>query len=295
VSTLCEKLGYSKYDRLLIVQADSLGVCHSMNEGIKATLEKGIVKTTSIMTPCPWLFEAQKVLQEWPNTGLGIHISLASEMNNFKWRPITAGSSLRDNFGFFWKNLVDVVNHATAEDVKIEAEAQILQALRFDFNITHIDSHMGVYFARKDFLESILDLSSKYKIPTLLIKWSDEFEAVVKNYNLPVEHIREVMIKADNSGAIMLDHFIPRIKGNSLQERHESYRDILKNLQAGVTQVNIHPSFYNEELIAMIDGSSENKDKRLSDLTFFTDDSTLKLIDDLNIKLISWSDLKKIF
>ena len=52
--TLAERLGYSADDRLLIVNSDDLGMCHSANEGVYDSLRNGMATSASLMVPAPW-------------------------------------------------------------------------------------------------------------------------------------------------------------------------------------------------------------------------------------------------
>jgi hypothetical protein len=51
-------LGYPADARLLIINADDFGMCHSVNEAIMAALMAGIVRSTTLMVPCPWALHA---------------------------------------------------------------------------------------------------------------------------------------------------------------------------------------------------------------------------------------------
>ena len=47
-------LGYPADARLLIINADDFGMCHAINAAIFQTLTAGVVRSTSLMAPCPW-------------------------------------------------------------------------------------------------------------------------------------------------------------------------------------------------------------------------------------------------
>jgi predicted glycoside hydrolase/deacetylase ChbG (UPF0249 family) len=46
-------LGYPDDARLLIINADDFGMCHAVNSAIIQTLAEGIVRSTTLMVPCP--------------------------------------------------------------------------------------------------------------------------------------------------------------------------------------------------------------------------------------------------
>lgn len=60
-----EKLGYDPArERLLILHADDVGMCHSVNEASFVRLGEGLVSSASIMVPCPWALEAVEFFKE---------------------------------------------------------------------------------------------------------------------------------------------------------------------------------------------------------------------------------------
>ncbi len=59
-------LGYPADARLLIVNADDFGMCHAVNKAILGTLKEGIVRSTSLMVPCPWMLHATHFLADHP-------------------------------------------------------------------------------------------------------------------------------------------------------------------------------------------------------------------------------------
>ncbi|MGC8814397.1 ChbG/HpnK family deacetylase, partial [Dictyoglomus sp.] len=44
-------------EKLLIINADDLGMCHSVNIAIFRLLEEKIISSATCMTPCPWIKE----------------------------------------------------------------------------------------------------------------------------------------------------------------------------------------------------------------------------------------------
>lgn len=48
-------LGYPPDARLLILNADDFGMCHAVNQAVCRALNKGILGSTTLMVPCPFL------------------------------------------------------------------------------------------------------------------------------------------------------------------------------------------------------------------------------------------------
>ena len=85
-----QSLGFPSDARLLIVNADDLGMCHAVNEAIFRTLKNGIARSTSLMVPCPWMLHATRFFADNPEIPFGIHLTAISEWADCRWGPVTA-------------------------------------------------------------------------------------------------------------------------------------------------------------------------------------------------------------
>jgi chitin disaccharide deacetylase len=169
--TIQERLDYSKDAKLLILHADDLGVSHSEDSATIYLLEHGYVSSGSMQVPCPWFSEIVTYADSHPNADIGIHLTLTSEWQYYKW-PSVAGrdktSSLLNSNGYFYDDLDSLGKTATLAAVETELRAQIEKAIQAGVHPTHLDAHMGCCFFNKDFLKIYLKLAHEYKLPCLL-------------------------------------------------------------------------------------------------------------------------------
>src|SRR5688572_12640541 len=118
----------------LIVRGDDMGFSHSGNEALIKSFKDGIETSIEIIVPSPWFPEAVKMLEANPAVDVGIHITLTSEWDNVKYRPLTNSPTLRDKDGYFFpfiypnKNYPGQAlseNNPSMEDIEREIRAQI--------------------------------------------------------------------------------------------------------------------------------------------------------------------------
>jgi len=57
VNPALEKLGFKLDDRVVIVHADDIGMCHAANAAFWEDQAFGVVTCGSVMMPCPWVPE----------------------------------------------------------------------------------------------------------------------------------------------------------------------------------------------------------------------------------------------
>jgi len=149
--TVAERLGYPADSKLLIIHADDLAVSHSQDIASFDALDRGAVTSASIMVPCPWLTEVADYAKAHPGADLGLHLTLTAEWKTYRWGPVASINtvpSLLDPSGYLWPETEPAVAHIKEEDAEREIRAQIQRAYAMGIHPTHVDSHMGVLFAR---------------------------------------------------------------------------------------------------------------------------------------------------
>ena len=167
--TYAEKLGFPKGKKVIILHVDDAGMSYESNAGTINALDKGIANSTSVMMPCGWVPQFFAYLKQHPNTDAGVHLTLTSEWDTYRWAPIVGrekAPGLYDEQGAFWHSVAQVVEHASADEVEAEVRAQLARYRAFGLQPTHMDSHMGTLFQPK-FLSRYVKVAIEEKIPIL--------------------------------------------------------------------------------------------------------------------------------
>lgn len=272
-------------ERFLIIHADDAGMCHSVNQGTIEALEGGLVKSCSIMMPCPWVSEFAEYARQHPEHCYGIHLALNSEWKHYKWGPVAsrdAVPSLVDKYGYLWNDVPEVAANAKADEVEIELRAQIERAKQLGIPVSHLDTHMGALVSRPDLLEVYVKVGLDYGLPVLYVR--DTREDFVKRYPTFAEVGPALLQALDNERFPVLDSLIQFRELPTHEERRAAYIDTLRRTPPGVHQLIIHCGVLDDEL-RHVTGSSMRRD---SDRRIFTDPEIAQLIEDEGIKLLSW-------
>lgn len=276
--------------KLLIVHADDAGMSHSVNRGTIDALETGVVNSASIMVPCAWFPEFAAYAKEHPEYDYGIHLTLTSEWEGYRWGPVVDREkvpSLVDPDGYLWDNVPLVAANVRATEVDLELRGQIDRALQFGVPLTHLDTHMGALLARPDLIEVYARLALDYTLPILFVRDADG--RIAKQYPAVAERAAEITRELDAKGLPMLDSVLQFYGGTSHEQRLNTYNEALSNLKPGVTEMIIHCGYADDELRA-ITSSAERRD---GDRRIFSSSAMCKLLADQGVELITWKELHK--
>jgi predicted glycoside hydrolase/deacetylase ChbG (UPF0249 family) len=282
--TLAERLGYPKDAKLLIVHADDLGMAHSVNAATLKAFETGLVNSGSIMVPCPWLSEIAAYARANPQADLGLHLTLTSEWTRLRWGPVTPNdrvSSLLDKDGYFRLTESEAAQKANPKEVELEIRAQIERAKALGIVPTHLDSHMGTLYQNKELFDVFLRVAREYKLPVRVAKeWGPRIE---------------VLQAAITPNDVFIDRVLDINPQVAPQDWAKFYSDEIRKLQPGVTEVVIHLAYDDGEMRgATFDHPDWGAAWRQRDFDFFTSDAFRKLLQENQIKLITWREVGKL-
>ena len=282
--TVAERLGYPRDAKLLIVHADDLGMAHSVNVATIKAFETGLVNSGSIMVPCPWLSEIAAYARANPQADLGLHLTLTSEWTSFRWGPVSSRdrvSSLLDKNGYFRLTETEAAAQADPKQVEMEILAQIERARALGIQPTHLDSHMGTLYQNKALFEVLLNVARSQKLPV----------RVAKEWFVQADFLPSVLSPND----VYIDHVVTINPSVTPQDWGKFYSDEFKKLEPGVTEVVIHLAYDDAEMRgATADHPNWGAAWRQRDFEFFTSDAFRKILQENNIKLITYRELGKL-
>jgi predicted glycoside hydrolase/deacetylase ChbG (UPF0249 family) len=281
--TIAERLGYPKNTKLLILHADDVGVSHSVNVATTTAMEKGCINSASIMVPCPWFTEIASYVREHPGMDFGLHITLTSEWNNYKWGPVTPSTqapTLINKQGFLYSTVDSVKQFANPTQVEEEIRNQVKRANQFGIDPTHLDAHMFAVVRNPDFLKAYIKVGREFKIPVFLAR---EME---RELNLKLESlIAKNEVIADSIVSIMPEMMHSNPAGY--------YAQTLRGLPVGLTYFIIHTAYDNEEMRSVTKGFTDwGSAWRQTEFDFFSSPECARLLKENNIQLVSWREIR---
>lgn len=280
--SLAQRLGYKATDRILIINGDDVGMCHPANVATIECQEKGLMRTGTIMVPCPWFPEIAAYAKEHPERDFGIHLCHTSEWKKYRWGPVADRAQvpgLIDPQGYLWPEPEDVYAHSSPEQALIEGRAQIKRALAFGVDVTHIDSHMGTLQLQPDYVKVYLQLAEEFDLPVRMASREtlDRFGQ---------GRIRDAFAA---KGILFPDYFVYDELKDEAKNVKEFWLNIVKNLKPGITELYIHAALLTDEL-KVITGTWATRSKEYE--VFTHDPDMKKLVADEKIILIGYRPLR---
>jgi len=254
-STYAERLGFPKNARVIIFHMDDAGMSLSSDRGIEKVFAKGVANSTSVMMPCPWVPQMVRYINQHPGIDAGLHLTLTSEWKDYRWPPVSGAkevAGLTDSTGSMWRDVPDVIRHATAEEVDKEIRAQLDRAEKMGFHPTHLDSHMGTLFAKPEFLQKYIQLGIEKQLPLMFPGGNDTYIAHEMNLNATQLHYFQQLGKEIWDGGLpLLDDLVNSsydwnpptdIKDDSAlcKWRVALYEKAMRELKPGVTMIITH-------------------------------------------------------
>ncbi len=281
--TLAEKLGYEATERILIVNCDDVGMCHSSNLAVIDGMENGVITSATIMTPCPWFNEIAEYASAHPEKDFGIHLTHTAEWRFYRWGSVAPRDQVKglyDREGYLWKSIEEVYANSNPDEALIEGRAQIKKAIDAGIPVTHIDSHMGTLQYDPNYLEVYIRLALEFNLPLRMAA-----QSTMETFGFP-----SVRKELQQKGLVFTDYFIYDELQN-YKDVKSFWMNIIRNLKPGVTELFIHASKESEELMVI----TNSWNTRVQEAATFTSDPDIKkLLKDENIILIGYRPLTEL-
>lgn len=271
MTTLAQRLGFGPTDKLLIVNCDDLGSSHAANIAIHRAMTSGIATSATLMVPCPWAQEAARMTA---GLDIGVHLTLTGEYPGYRWRSLTGAASLHDADGFLPTTSTAAIARAKPADVRAECRAQIDQALAWDVDVTHLDSHMGVVQLAAHLYDIYLDLAVEYRVPLRMVGPRDGRLLGFRP-----------RAKAAARGAVFTDDFFHSWG----KDTRAFLTKRIAAMKPGVAEAYGHPVDDGSELRGY---DLDNADMRIADGRYFTDPAMKAMLVKAGITPISYRPLR---
>jgi chitin disaccharide deacetylase len=279
--------GTDKATIRLFVRGDDFGNSQSSNLALSAALDAGILGWASVMVVGPWIAETARILERHPNASIGLHLTLTSEWDQLRWRPLLAAiqvPTLVAPDGAFFKNYslnsdstqqqlaaldpevrerlsrIMAADLPDAEEAEAELRAQVSRAMDMGLRIDYIDCHMGVA-CLPPLRPIMLQLARELCVPIPENGWMGH---------------QEVGFRVEEDAAATARNF----------------RDLLQSLEPGLYRVVTHPAANTPEARSMdsIVGEPEAR-KRQAILEALQASEIQQVIAERKIELVSVRDL----
>lgn len=212
--------------RAIIVHQDDLGITEAQG---RAYRQLGL-PTASVMLSGAWAPQIRE-------GDLGVHITLTSEWQYPRLRPLSMGESLRDPHGYFPPTVAEAWMQMRLPEVVAEMRAQIDAGLQLGLDVTHIDTHMGGV-VRPDIATEYHRLALEYRVPALFPDRA--------SYDRLPGTFREDLIALCESSPLPKVQIVDSYYVD-LAQRRDWYVDTLSQLGPGVYHLIHHAAAATEE------------------------------------------------
>lgn len=284
---ILSKLGFDDNARVVILHADDIGMCQASVDAYGDLLEFGIMSSAATMVPCPWFPAAAEYFRQHqadPRFDVGVHCTLNSEWDNFRWGALStrdAASGLLDADGYFFSKSARTQENANADAVELELTAQVERAMAAGFDITHMDAHMLTVFHER-FLPPYLRVAEKYRLPAFLVRPGHKYMPELS------DEVQKMLGDAEARGMPLFDHFDAlslRDPENRLQEAQRA----LDGVPPGLSVIVFHPVRDSAEVRAM----APDWKCRVADHDLFVNEEFRRMIADAGVKVIGYRALRE--
>ena len=294
--------------RSLIVNADEFGLTEGINEGIVEVHSRGIVTSTTMVANL-WAFDHAVALSaKYPSLAVGVHLNLT---HGAPILPPERVHTLVDHNGYFFRRRPFlqrlILGQISMIQVYEEFRAQIDKVIAAGINPSHIDSHESVYMYPDLFFKVVTPIARIYQVPIRLqqerMRRSNfasrrayqrylNSEAFWKN-NVMYALARRYRRRLRKWGIGTSDHFLSTFNclRRNPRDLHGGLARDLSGLEAGSTELMVHPGFSDSRLETFLDGGPVAARWREEEVRVLTDRDLRRLLEKRRVDRINYKAL----
>jgi hypothetical protein len=271
-------LGYPVDARLLIINADDFGMCHAVNEAVFRAFENDLLRSTTLMVPCPWALHAMHFLADHPEIPFGVHLTAISDWVDYRWGPVTPREkvpSLINQVGYFYnfEHMPEFLAQVNFDELETEWRAQIEAVLSAGLQPSHLDWHSLRIGGRDDIFDLMLKLAREYGL-ALRVAGTSCIEKV-QSQGLPTN-----------------DHDFLDSYGLDPLDKSARYGRMLRELPAGLSEWAVHPALDSPELLAI---EPDGNHIRQTDFDFLVSREAKEIVEEEGIILLDYRAVQAIW
>jgi len=289
MNPLLQRMGYSASDRVVIVHADDVGMCHASTALLDGLFATGVVTSASVMIPCAWAPTAAAWCAAHPSADMGVHFTLTSEWATYRWRTLTDAhqNGLADATGFMPRSSAEVFDHAQREAVAAEIDAQYALALAWGMQPSHCDSHMGTMFGTGIF-ERYMALGQRYQVPVFVPRQSDA-DLARRGFDAETRAVQMAMLQHIEASGMPFFDQMRWLELGDASVGLVATKQLFHELPSGLTYFIHHPSLDTPELR----GIAPDWQARVRDHAVMTDPELRTFVEAAGIHLIGWREIQQ--
>ncbi|MCR5175605.1 MAG: ChbG/HpnK family deacetylase [Anaerovibrio sp.] len=238
----------------LIINADDFGRHKLINEAVEQAVEKGILRSATLMPGAEAFDQAVDIGRHHSELGVGIHFTL---VNGFPVLPPGEIPSLVNEKGVFADNHAAFVKKwlsgsINMQEVRSELGGQLSKMQQTGLSLTHADSHQHMH-TLPGIIDIVLDLVQASGIKALRIPKTPIFTGEFGGLGQMIGRLGLGTLailagrKALARGLAAPDHFAGIVAGEAVSTQYLA--SLIRDLKPGTTEVMMHPGVINGQLV----------------------------------------------
>ncbi|MDR2639518.1 MAG: ChbG/HpnK family deacetylase [Helicobacteraceae bacterium] len=247
--------------KVLIVNADDLGISRSRNAAIEEGYKNGVLTSASLMVNGEYFDEAIDIIRRCGDLSVGVHLNIV------EGKALIADSPLADKNGAFKRGFVGILLRSGGKSFQKAVEAEFraqIELAKSVCRVDHIDSHVHTH-AIPPIFKIAAKLANEYQIPFIRTQYESAYITPRINKIFTVKYpVNLVKIALLNLFTKINAKHIPKpLKTNDavIGVGYTGMMDVdtikygVRAAKEGVIEIIAHPDLNSSELDMILDAS----------------------------------------